>query len=214
MIGFFARPGKTLGKTDLEAFARILNQSRIRGKHATGIAWNAADGSQGVFRSTVLHETLAQLPGLLLRNPTMLIGHTRYATSGDWRVPENNQPVSAAGMVLALNGVIDAGTKTEFEKRWQVRCHADNDAEIFLRRIESGESATKFAKRIKGSLSCCWIDQRTDNPKGYAIRNARRPLWKHETDTRTAFASTADIFARSNINGAEPLPPNQLWQTD
>lgn len=183
-------PGNTAHPDAATAFVRLFEQSIIRGLHAFGIAQPLGREAFEVHRS----RTLADVTRVF--NPLLpAIAHARYSTSGDWMVKANNQPLVVGDMALAFNGVIDMGTKEEFELRYQVKCEADNDGEIFLRKCQQGESPSKFINKIEGSFAATWL-------KGgqlYAGRNARRPLWGCEAYGAVWFASTRDIFRRAGF---------------
>jgi glutamine phosphoribosylpyrophosphate amidotransferase len=135
------------------------------------------------------------------------IAHARYSTSGDWRTPANNQPLVVAEMALAFNGVISMGTKPEFEADFGVTCASDNDGEVFLRRLEGGEPADAFIRRINGSFAGVWLR----DGRLYAGRNARRPLWRCYAHGAWWYASTADIFRRAGFaSHLAPVPINAV----
>ena len=50
------------------------------------------------------------------QGPVAAIGHSRLATSGHHGIPENNQPVNAAGLVGIHNGVIANYEEVKQEK--------------------------------------------------------------------------------------------------
>jgi glutamine phosphoribosylpyrophosphate amidotransferase len=135
------------------------------------------------------------------------IAHTRYCQSGDWQVMENNQPIVAAGMVLAFNGCIHMGTKEEFEKDFDVKCETDNDGEIFLRKLEgiNAENHVSVAEdwlgTIRGSFAGVWLAY----GRLFVGRNSRRPLWVCDAHGGRWYASTQDIFKRAGFVDARPV---------
>ncbi len=124
------------------------------------------------------------------------IAHCRYSTSGDWRVPENNQPIVVDHMALALNGVLHMGTKAEYEEEYDIKCDVDNDAEIFLRLLKKhGEytNGQSIIDGLRGSFAACWL---VGDQLWYG-RNERRPLWTAVQHGARWFASTRDILIRA-----------------
>lgn len=182
------------------AFARLFRESTIRGLHAFGIAQPDSDGVIQVKRSFVVGDILATF------DPSRpAVAHARYSTSGDWHDHINNQPIVVSDMALAMNGVISMGTKPEFEAAFGVLCVGDNDAEVFLRRLERGQSAEEFLREICGSFAAAWL--RGDQL--HAARNAWRPLWSCEAYGAWWVASTLDILRRAGfpITVARELSP-------
>jgi hypothetical protein len=87
------------------------------------------------------------------------------------------------------------GTQAEYEEQFQVKCAVDNDSEIFLRRLEQGQSAEEFISSIPGSFAATWLK----DGRLFAGRNARRPLWRCYAHGAIWYASTSDIFQRSGF---------------
>jgi len=194
VIGYVPTPEAGLVGVVKEAFRALLLQSRIRGTHAYGLA---QDGR-------VVKSTIDALVGAFdPRWPA--VAHARYSTSGDWTVPENNQPIVVDRVALAFNGVIDMGTKEEFERRWGVRCDTANDGELFLRRQGSAE---QFVATMGGSFAGVWADWGAR--KLHALRNERRPLWSSDHLGARWYASTRDIFVRAGFESLRELVPLKL----
>lgn len=109
MCGIVGFSGKA-GLEDRARFVALCRQSCIRGVHAFGIAWHSPATGLQVFKSTDFDETMKAVPNPL---PDKIVFHNRYSTSGDWRVPDNNQPIHVRGNALVFNGTVDMGTSTE-----------------------------------------------------------------------------------------------------
>jgi len=186
------------------AFERLMRESAVRGTFCYGIA------TPHEWTHT---RDLADV--LDLFNPQMpTIAHCRYPTSGI-----DSQPIVIShGMhphehriALAFNGVIDMGTKEEFEARWGVKCETDNDGEIFVQRLLAGESVEDFlcAENFSGSFAGVWLDTgfraNSDGTRDVgsttliAARNERRPLWWSNHLGAQWYASTRDIFLRAGF---------------
>jgi len=183
------------------AFHRLFEESCIRGLHAYGLSDLREGGKLRTFKTHNRDKILEQFDPSL---PT--IAHTRYCQSGDWRVLENNQPIMAAGMALVFNGVIHMGTKEEFEAAFDVKCDADNDGEVFLRRLEKRDDPAVFLSQMTGSFAGLWLTE-----KGlYAGRNPRRPLWRNNHLGAVWYGSTRDIFLRAGFPEPEEVIVNRL----
>lgn len=175
-----------------QAFVRLFEESRVRGRHAYGMSTGDVCVRSLDYRDVV---------GVF--DPSrQVIAHTRYSTSGDWRVLANNQPIVADHLALVFNGVIHMGTKEEFERDFGVSCHTDNDGEVFLQRLLAGEDAEHFVRRIGGSFAGVWVD----GQRMYACRNEGRPLWRASAYGAMWYASTRDIFGRAGF------PPSTITQ--
>lgn len=180
----------------IEAFCRLMTQSRIRGLHAAGIAYRDTLGQIEVVKGRNLELPLQVLRSLT-PTPTTIVGHTRYSTSGDFQDMANNQPIVVDDSALVFNGVISMGTKEEFEKQFDVECASYNDGEVVLRKEKQGHQAHDFVNSIEGSFAGLIM-----NRIGLrAFRNPRRPLWKsNRYPDHIFFASTKDIFVRAGFD--------------
>lgn len=173
---------------------RLFFESRVRGLHAFGFSfWDGAGVVTNRFAR--LEECLAALPQVTTR----LIGHCRYSTSGDYRTPENNQPIHTGDVALAFNGVISMATKPEYERQYGRKYATDNDGEIFLDKYVRGDNWEKFV--AGGRFSFAGVVLHRDTL--VAIRNSRRPLYRCDEDDGVFYASTADVFRRAGF-AAEP----------
>lgn len=196
LIGYMPGDAQVAGlelQEQRDAFARLARELRLRGTHAYGIATQTMDYKSHDLES-VIEEFSAAEPAIF---------HARYSTSGDWRDHANNQPivVEATGrrIALALNGVIDMGTRAEMSERWGVELECDNDAEIMVRRMLAGQRAEDFARSVTGSVAAVWIEDQDVR----AVRNSRRPLWIcREHHGASWVASTLDAFRRAGFDPA------------
>lgn len=186
------------------AFQRLFRESVVRGMHAYGLAQptdlpqDKGHRSYYVIKAFDIAEILKEDPWQFdYQKPN--IAHARYCQSGDWHNHDNNQPLVATGRALAMNGVLHMGTKAEFEAAYGVTCEADNDSEIFLQRLEQGESPEEFIKATQGSFAAVWLEGNTL----FAGRNWRRPLWYCFAYGAHWYVSTGDIIRRAGIEASE-----------
>lgn len=196
VIGY--RPSPVEGTLDDNKilFQRLLEESRIRGTHAYGIA--SRDRNTGLAYARRSHD-IAEIVGEF--DPLYpSVSHTRYSTSGDWQDHRNNQPIIVGNTALAFNGVIDMGTKVEFEERWGVKCESDNDGEIFLRRVvDHARDPAQFLMGLEGSFAGVMLTFGSWGERMFAGRNERRPLWKFYASHATWYVSTLDIARRAGL---------------
>ena len=122
-----------------------------------------------------------------------IIYHNRYSTSGDWHADENNQPLQADGVSVAVNGVLSMKPRSEYEAEYGVRCATNNDAEILLRRLLADDDPEELAHKLHGSLAAVFIKC----GEVYAIRNTSRPLHWFKFAGAVFVVSTVDIADRA-----------------
>lgn len=205
VIGYFS---KSPSDDHVALIERLFEASKIRGLHAFGATARAQDGKLMTFKTTALREIKQWLRGIPRFD--LLIGHTRYSTSGDWRQPENNQPIVVAGSSLVFNGVISQASKKEYEKIFSKTYETGNDGEIFLRKVIDGEDWAQFVREGKFSFAGAFLH----NGEAVAIRNKNRPLWSCETADANFLASTQDIFKRAGFSHQTPIEvkPGEVYQ--
>src|SRR5208282_6667018 len=120
-----------LSKKFIEA---LLRWSKVRGLHATGIAWtNPNQKSIQVLKRSLPADEFMKLKewvDLWEEEPKSGILHTRYSTSGDYHIPQNNQPLAIGQLAIVHNGLVSMATKSEFEKQYAVKTSTENDSEI------------------------------------------------------------------------------------
>jgi glutamine phosphoribosylpyrophosphate amidotransferase len=195
IIGFSKKEGADL--QDVKNIFSLATESKIRGLHAFGITFI---NSQGIIAKKWLEMPDFNQFGEVL-GAKILIFHGRYSTSGDYKVEENNQPINYDGISVAVNGVISMKPKAEYEKQFGVNCISDNDAEIFLRKIQQG-NIEEFINTQGISIASVFIYR----DKLWAVRNAKRPLWTFQANGAVFFASTQDIIQRALKITPEVVP--------
>ena len=200
IIGYFS---KKPTENDRFFLFKLLRQSKIRGLHSTGISY--------LEKSKIVTKKFFQNEFSDLKIPlsNLQIYHNRYSTSGDFKNHLNNQPLEIGDTSLCFNGVIDMGTKSQMEAKYNIKMATENDGEIALRVSNlDPQSLLNFVKN-NGSFSGVMIKAGTL----YAFTNGFRPLWYYEVDGSVFIASTQDIFQRA-IDGCNPkqIPINTLMQ--
>lgn len=202
MCGVVGFSGEGGGAGARDAFIRLAAEARIRGMHAFGFGYACEEGVV-VEKDRDFARLMSRVPSRL---PDRIVFHSRYSTSGDYMVANNNQPIERDGSCLVFNGTLDMGTKLEMESRHGVTLVSENDGELALLAALRGE-LMQFVQQTQGSFAGAVIL----NGRLHVIRNARRPLWQWRSEAGVFFASTKDIFLRANI-GADPeeIQPNVL----
>jgi glutamine phosphoribosylpyrophosphate amidotransferase len=174
---------------DMKIFRKMLSQSMIRGKHATGIAWI----ENGNIKTYVTPETAKDftLPDI---ETNTIIGHCRYSTSD----LEYNQPVFSEKVAVAHNGVITQAEPETWEKKYNLKFTTKCDSEIILRKWENKSHPLS----LHGSMATILIDTRQKNALHF-FRNEQRPLYYSNSGGTFFIASTKDILRRSGILNCE-----------
>lgn len=180
----------------------VLKESRIRGMHASGLAWY--DGEGGISRisapkpiTELLEDNLSLIDGAVtINNHLRLIGHTRYSTS-DLLF---NQPIYDHDMAIAHNGIISQEPSCNWESEFDLKVSTRNDSELILRALQKGEDPIEKFK--DASIAYVSVD---DKGNVEFARNGKRPLWL--TNFRNGFivTSTKDIMLRASGGAHIPL---------
>lgn len=210
MCGVIAYFSPRANAADAASVLRLFLESKVRGRHAFGLAWH--DGFE--LRTLRAHNqapVVAQVIATVrssLGSPCVLVGHTRYDTSGDWRTLANNQPLHINNVALAFNGVIDMRTRAEWEAETGERFETENDGEMFIKHLVSGGDPVAFVS-ARGSFAGCWFEDR----RAFVLRNSYRPLWYGVSPSgATLIASTRNILLRAVPSEPIELPAGVLYR--
>ena len=190
IIGFYTKNNVTEKHRDI--LYKLIYQSKIRGLHSFGISYL----ENGIIKTEKTFDIpeISFLDGFYKSQSNILIAHTRYSTSGDYKIMENNQPIQISENIsVALNGVLTMKPREEYEVEFDVQCITENDTEILARKIEKGMNISEFSRYITGSLAAVYIY----NKNLYAIRNNKRPMHVFTYEGGVFVVSTVDIVDRA-----------------
>ena len=179
VVGAFS---KTI--VDLDLFQKVMVQSMIRGKHASGIAWN----NNGKLAYRIIDES-ANFLAFKNIDTNMIIGHARYSTSD----LNYNQPIKTDKIAIVHNGVISQEHPDTWKDTYGYDFDTKNDSEIVLRSYENN----KHPLQLDGSMATIILDM-TEKPTILFFRNEQRPLY-YSTDKDIYIASTKNILERSGF---------------
>ncbi len=180
----------------LTRFLEVLQGLQHRGQESTGFVGYTVDGELVSFKTFGL---VSQIPERFRSDPIfrIIIGHTRYSTTGEsWRM-ENVQPFYVL-REKGITAIVHNGNirnyeeiKSELSSRG-VFFRATSDTEVILNlyltldgRIE--DKFKEMAKRLRGAWSVLMIDG--DNLIAFRDPNGFRPLWMGKMDGEIWFAS-------------------------
>lgn len=205
MCGIIGFTGKNVTQEHLKVLQKVMIESRIRGMHASGIAWC---NNRGNILSVVQPIPIDQLVekfewSVLFHNQKIaeevhLIAHARYSTS-DIRF---SQPIVGEHVAIVHNGVITQSDPNTWEKSYGLKCKTSNDSELLLRAIESDQNVFE----IFNTSSIAAITLKS-NGQLRCFRNGTRPLWSGKIGESTVYASTYDILKRAGVTGITKVAP-------
>jgi glutamine phosphoribosylpyrophosphate amidotransferase len=209
VIGFVGRGN--FGRETRQLLCGLFEHSVVRGMHAYGMAYGQVGKPLTVRKSFCVEDICS----LIAEEPfNAVLAHTRYSTSGDWRVLENNQPVCSGDDLLVFNGVVRMCPKAEYEKEFQEGYATDNDGEIILKLLcVGGKPALDKLGELLSSQNVSYAGVHYIGGKIFALRNENRPLWFSHFGGGYFVASTKDIFVRSGFDlrfCQEVLPHKRL----
>lgn len=197
MCGIIGFSGKNVTQEQIRVVQKVMIESRIRGMHASGIAWC---NNRGNILSVVVPIPIDQLvtefnwsvffPDGEVAESVSLIAHARYSTS-DIRF---NQPIVGEDMAIAHNGVITQSDPKTWEKQYGYKCKTQNDSELLLKAVEAGDNPIEVFS--ESSIAALMLKS---NGEITSLRNGIRPLWSGKIDENTVYASTFDILKRAGV---------------
>jgi glutamine phosphoribosylpyrophosphate amidotransferase len=203
VIGFIT---KNRTQEQINLLKNLIIQSKIRGLHSFGYSFynDKTITTRKFFKIEDIINDINKC------EYNTLIYHNRYSTSGDWKIIENNQPITSEIGSIAMNGVLSMKPKEEYEKEFNVKCKTANDAEIILRLLEKplilGFDLERF---LEVNKEWSFASVMLLKNQLWAIRNNKRPLYWFEFNNAVYVISTMDIVDRAlseNIK-LEVIPP-------
>jgi glutamine phosphoribosylpyrophosphate amidotransferase len=171
--------------TKLEA---VFHESKIRGMHATGIAYVKGGSVHIDKRPVPANEFPFNFNEYLNEDGNLyLIGHCRYSTSD----LEYNQPIGNTENAIVHNGVITQELPENWEAKYGHKCETKNDSELVL---HAEDPLTEYAHM---SMAVCELIAASKVVKTY--RNGKRPLYLTSLSNGYIITSTADIPRRAGL---------------
>lgn len=192
MCGVIGAKIHNVEEADLLLIRNLFKETRIRGKHATGVTF---------LKQGKLHTIKEPIPAddfIAKHNPAdwvdsdnvlTFIAHARYSTS-DLRY---NQPIADDELSVVHNGVISQESPDSWSSLYGIECETKNDSELLFHTLKNGESPEYWQD---ASISTIWL---TDDGSLQYSRNGKRPLWIFEDQRSLVLTSTKDIAKRAGI---------------
>lgn len=184
---------------DIFVLKRVMVESRIRGKHASGIAWCNTKGSIESFVQPIPIDQLVEtfdFSRVVNKGKATLIAHARYSTSDI----KYNQPIVGADCAIVHNGVITQSDPSGWQETYGYKCKTKNDSELLLHCVEDGLNpyqvfpVSSFAAIVMNA-----------NSELIPIRNGLRPMWKGKIGKGIVYASTYDILRRAGVQNISKI---------
>lgn len=199
MCGIIGYMNHNVTKNDLQILRQVLIESRIRGKHASGIAWFDGVKIQSYIKALPIDELMSKFDlskAVYNKTAISIIGHARYSTSDI----KYNQPIVGDSLAIAHNGVISQDSPVNWQKTYGYKCKTKNDSELLLRALENHDDP--FEKFPESSIAAVVLD--TIGSVSFC-RNDLRPLWQGTIGKGTVWASTYDILHRAGVKNIKKI---------
>lgn len=188
-------------KEDLLMLQRVFLESKIRGKHATGIAYVKHDKVIIEKHPVPADKFPFNFSNYVNEDGNLyLIGHCRYSTSD----LEYNQPIGDDASAIVHNGVITQELPENWKSLYGYDCITKNDSELVL---HSENPLQEFANM---SMGVCELNS---NKTMRVYRNGKRPLHLTAIPNGSIITSTEDIAKRANIGGVTVATPLSTYLT-
>lgn len=188
--------------------ADLMQQSQIRGKHATGVSYIFGGKIKSIVEPLPVREFLkrrfVEIAEDLTQEPIInLIAHNRYSTSG----LEHNQPIFNDTLSIAMNGVITQADPKYWKELYGVECQTTNDTELAHKYLQLGKHPLAYFGTASMTIVGLW-----NSGKLFAFRNNRRPGYLCQGKDFAFVGSTADIIFRATKLNATPMKPGVIYQ--
>jgi len=199
---------------ELELIKRVIEESEIRGRHATGVAFY--NGKLNAYKENIPPRTFLKkfdLSEIIYNNSIRAIFHIRYSTS-DIHYP---QPIGneKEGFIVH-NGVISQEPPELWETSYNILCETKNDTELLFHWFKNTRDKSYLQKFPGCSASAVFL---APNGKLINFRNGLRPQWKATLKNGYIIASTKNILLRADkelnlIENIEKVIPDDLEKID
>lgn len=201
MCGVVGAVFRNITADQIDFVRRLILESRIRGRHATGVSF-IKSGKIQTFKYDIPADQFLQkhsIQEFVDGSDLTLIAHCRYSTSD----LEYNQPIQGNQISIVHNGVISQEAPAAWARLYGFKTETKNDTELLLRSIEAG--ADPLSAWTEASISA--VEIRSDKSIRF-YRNGKRPLHSKAFENGVVVTSTRDIVSRADPTlSSESVPP-------
>ena len=195
MCGIVAIDITDISSVQMEEVKRLLIETEIRGKHASGISWMSQGKVLTVKAPKPISELLEEFDieqcAIENNGHLAMIAHIRYSTSD----LEFNQPIGDDRFVIAHNGVITQADPTLWHNEFRLGApKGKNDSELIHMALKQDKHPLKLFP--DASMACATLSH-----LGHVrvFRNGKRPMWLTEVYNGWIATSTSDIMMRADV---------------
>ena len=195
LFGIYDYKGNLNERQLRKAVHVLAREAEIRGKDATGIAYNH-NGKMTVFkRDLPAHKMRFHIP----RGTRAVMGHTRLTTQGSEKYNENNHPFPSKHFALAHNGVL-TNDQTLRIIHDLPKTKIETDSYVAVQLLEKAGALNCYtiasmAEKLQGSFTISILDR---DDQLYLIKGDNPlEIYDFEKDGFCIYASTAEILNRS-----------------
>lgn len=175
---------------DMNFFKKIMIESMIRGKHATGISYI----EDNKLKTRIMPVSADKFNYSDVKTK-LIIGHCRYSTSS----LKYNQPIMDNNIAIAHNGVITQTEPENWSDIYNCDFSTECDSEIILRIWEKKNHPLK----LNGSMAVVMIASN----RLHFYRNEERPLYYTNYENNFYVASSKNILQRCDIKNIIKTKP-------
>ena len=186
---------------DIEKVKRVLLETEIRGKHASGVSWFDGTNVKTIKKPIPISKLLKELDfsDFIFDDKIRMIGHIRYSTSD----LEFNQPLGDEDFSIVHNGVITQTSSEKWKDIYGYTCMTKNDSELLYHCLKNKQN---YLEKFNGcSASYITLDKYGQIKYG---RNSLRPQWLGRLDNGIIISSTKNILIRSGLKDIQMVEPD------
>ena len=195
MCGIVAVNIEDISSDQIEEVKRLLIETEIRGRHASGISWYSEGVVHTVKASKPISELLEEFDISRCvgdnNGRLSMIAHIRYSTSD----LEYNQPIGNEKFSIVHNGVITQADPTLWHNEFRLGApKGRNDSELIHMALVQGKHPLSYFQDASMAVA-------TLSYKGHVrvFRNGKRPLWLTKVYNGSIATSTQDIVERAGV---------------
>lgn len=217
MCGIVAVDIKDVASDQIESIKKVLVETEVRGRHASGISWYSMGNVRTVKASKPISELLEEFDIYRCVDENnghlSMIAHIRYSTSDatnnqpiiapvlgeDGEYKFNNEGATSGDLSVVHNGIITQSDPSTWEDLFGLgKTYSSNDSELVYNSFMNGfHPLEEFPE---ASMSVAYINR---IGQVHAFRNGSRPMWITNTYNGSIATSTSDIITRSGLEHQE-----------